>query len=158
MTKKEKRERKEQDRGIVDFMMVTNHFFNSLRKWISEMDDPRNQSYTTYTQTDLVYMGILKNVCGQKSMREMEENFNKSNCIDTLRIMSGNKKLNEMPHYDTLNYYLERLSSDCLSDLRKKMVTSLIRGKQFNRYRLLGKYERKFVSLGFLNILLRGVE
>ena len=104
MRKREKRERKKQDRGIVDFMMVTNHFFNSLRKWISEMDDPRNQSYTTYTQTDLVYMGILKNVCGQKFMREMEENFNKSNCIDTLRIMSGNKKLNEMPHYDTLNY------------------------------------------------------
>ena len=146
MTKKEKRERKEQDRGIVDFMMVTNHFFNSLRKWISDMDDPRNQSYTTYTQTDLVYMGILKNVCGQKSMREMEENFNKSNCIDTLRIMSGNKKLNEMPHYDTLNYYLERLSSDCLSDLRKKMVTSLIRGKHFNRYRLLGKYWRVIID------------
>ena len=27
MTKREKRERKEKDRGIVDFMMVTNHFF-----------------------------------------------------------------------------------------------------------------------------------
>lgn len=56
--------------------------------------------------------------------------------------MSGNQKLNEMPHYDTLNYYLERLSPDCLSDLRKKMITSLIRGKQFNRGRLLGKYWR----------------
>lgn len=27
MRKREKRERKKQDRGIVDFMMVTNHFF-----------------------------------------------------------------------------------------------------------------------------------
>ena len=25
------------------------------------MADPRNQSYTTYTQTDLEYMAILKN-------------------------------------------------------------------------------------------------
>ena len=25
------------------------------------------------------------------------------NCIDTLRVMSGNKYLKEMPHYDTLN-------------------------------------------------------
>lgn len=40
-----------------------------------------------------------------------------------------------MPHYDTLNYYLEKLSPECLSDLRKKMVTCLIRGKQFNRER-----------------------
>lgn len=142
MRKKEKRERKKQDRGIVDFMMVTNHFFHSLREWILEMKDPRNQSYTTYTQADLGYLAILKNVCGQYTMREMEENFNKDTCIETLRIMSGNQRLKEMPHYDTLNYYLERLSPECLSDLRKKMVTSLIRGKQFNRGRLLGKYWR----------------
>lgn len=142
MRKREKRERKRRDRGIVDFMMVMNHFFHSLREWLMEMDDPRNQSYIIYTQADLGYMAILKNVCGQYSMREMEENFNKETCIATLRIMSGNQKLNEMPHYDTLNYYLERLSPDCLSDLRKKMITSLIRGKQFNRGRLLGKYWR----------------
>lgn len=142
MTKREKRKQKENDRGIVDFMMVTHHFFHSLGEWISEMTDPRNPSYITYTQTDLVYMGILKNVCGQHTMREMEENFNKTNCINTLRIMSGDQKLEEMPHYDTLNYYLEKLSPDSLSDLRKKMVVSLIRGKQFHKNRLLGKYWR----------------
>ena len=43
-------------------MMVTNHFFHSLREWILEMEDPRNQSYITYTQADLAYMGILKKV------------------------------------------------------------------------------------------------
>jgi hypothetical protein len=142
MRKREKRARKGKDQGIVDFMMVSHHFFHSLREWFMEMDDPRNQSYITYTQADLVYMGILKNVCAQHSMREMEENFNRETCIDTLRILSGNKKLEEMPHYDTLNYYLERLSPECLSGLRKKMVTSLIRGKQFNKNRLLGKYWR----------------
>ena len=73
---------------------------------------------------------------------ELFENFNKENCIRTLRLMSGNQELNEMPHYDTLNYYLEKLSPECLSELRKKMVVSLIRGKQFNRNRLLGKYWR----------------
>lgn len=142
MTKEEKRKHKKRDRGIVDFMMVMNHFFHSLREWILEMDDPRNQSYTKYTQADLGYMAILKNVCGQHSMREMEENFNKETCIDTLRILSGHQTLEEMPHYDTLNYYLERLSPECFSELRRKMVTSLIRGKQFHRNRLLGKYWR----------------
>lgn len=142
MTKEEKRKHKKRDRGIVDFMMVMNHFFHSLREWILEMDDPRNQGYIKYTQADLGYMAILKNVCGQHSMREMEENFNKETCIDTLRILSGHQTLEEMPHYDTLNYYLERLSPECLSELRRKMVTSLIRGKQFNRNRLLGKYWR----------------
>ena len=142
MTKKEKRDRKKLDRGIVDFMMVSNHFFHHLREWLLEMDDPRHPSYITYTQADLGYMAILKNICGQYTMREMDENFNQENCINTLRLMSGNKRLEEMPHYDTLNYYLEKLSPECLSELRKKMVVSLIRGKQFNRNRLLGKYWR----------------
>lgn len=142
MRKREKRERKKKDRGIVDFMMVTNHFFHTLKEWLLEMDDPRHPSYITYTQADLGYMAILKNICGQHSMREMEENFNKETCIDTLRVLSHNQHLDEMPHYDTLNYYLETLSPECLSELRKKMVTSLIRGKQFNKGRLLGEYWR----------------
>ena len=142
MRKREKRERRKNERAIVDFIMVMNHFFHYLREWLLEMDDPRNKSYITYTQADLFYMGLLKNVCGQYSMRGMDENFNEENCIDTLRILSGNKKLNEMPHYDTLNYYLERHSPECVSALRKKMVTSLIRGKQFNKGRLQKKYWR----------------
>lgn len=142
MRKREKRERKKKDHEIVDFMMVTNHFFHTLKEWLLEMDDPRHQSYIAYTQADLGYMAILKNICGQYSMREMEVNFNKETCINTLRILSGNQHLDEMPHYDTLNYYLEKLSPECLSELRKKMVTSLIRGKQFNRGHLLGRHWR----------------
>ncbi|SHJ52410.1 hypothetical protein SAMN02745243_00804 [Hespellia stercorisuis DSM 15480] len=41
--------------------VFTSHFFYSLTDWITEMADPRNQSYTTYTQADLEYMAILKN-------------------------------------------------------------------------------------------------
>ena len=33
------------------------------------------KSYITYTQADLFYMGLLKNVCGQYSMRGMDEKF-----------------------------------------------------------------------------------
>lgn len=142
MTKREKREKRKNERGIVDFMMITHHFFHSLREWFLEIEDPRHQSYITYTQADLVYMALMKNICGQYSMREMEENFNEGNCINTLRIMSGNKHLKEMLHYDTLNYYLERLSPECIANLRKKMVTKLIRSRQFHKFRLQGKYWR----------------
>ena len=68
----------------------------------------------TYTQSVLVNMAILKNVCSLESMRQMEETFNEDICIDTLGILSGDKNLNEMPHYDTLNCYLEKLSPHCL--------------------------------------------
>lgn len=142
MKKEEKRKIKEKDRGIVDFIKLQQHFWKDLNIWINEMADPRNPSYITYTQADLVFMGILKNVCAQESMREMDENFNEETCIDTLSQISGDRTLKEMPHYDTLNYYLERLSPQCLADLRAKMMAPLIRSKQFYRNRLLGKYWR----------------
>lgn len=134
-----KRSKKKKDRGIVDFMMLQNHFFKQLPEWINEMKDPRNLSYTTYTQADFIYMGILKNICSVESMQQMEEKFNETVCIDTLRILSGDTRLEEMPHFSTVNYYLEKLSPECLSGLRKKMITSLLRGKQFYQSRLFGK-------------------
>lgn len=141
-----KRRKKRKDHGIVDFMRIVYHFFRQLPQWINEMDDPRNPSYTTYTQADLVFMGILKNVCSVKSMRSMEELFNEEACIRALRLLSDDQGLEEMPHYDTLNYYLEKLSPKCLSDVRKKMVKSLMRSKIFNRGRLLGKYWRVIID------------
>lgn len=137
-----KRKKKEKDRGIVDLLMVMHHFFKELSVWIEEMEDPRHPSYITYSQSDLFYMGLMKNLCGVKTMHAMEEQFNEENCIETLRILSGNKSLSEMPHSDTLNYYLERLSPDCLSQLRKKLIKKLIRMKSFYRGKLLGQYWR----------------
>lgn len=137
-----KRKKKEQDRGIVDLMMIMYHFFKELPEWIEEMEDPRHPSYITYSQADLFYMGLMKNLCGVKTMHAMEEQFNEKNCIETLQILSGDKNLSEMPHSDTLNYYLERLSPNCLAQLRKKLIKKLIRMKSFQRGKLLGQYWR----------------
>ena len=50
MNRQEKREKKKKDRGIVDFLMIQNHFFPNFKQWIEEMLDPRHPSYTIYTQ------------------------------------------------------------------------------------------------------------
>ncbi len=142
VTKAIKRKRKGKDRGIVDLMMIMHHFFKELPVWIEEMTDPRHQSYIIYSQSDLFYMGLLKNICGVKTMHSMEEQFNEKICIETLRILSGDKSLNEMPHSDTLNYYLEHLSPRCLAELRKKLIKKLIRMKSFRGGKLLGQYWR----------------
>lgn len=128
-----KREKKEKDHGIAGLMMIMHHFFKELPVWIEEMTDPRHPSYSLYSQSDLFYMGLLKNMCGVKTMHAMEEQFNEKTCIETLRLLSGDGSLKEMPHSDTLNYYLERLSPKCLLGHRKKMVKSLIRMKSLYR-------------------------
>ena len=140
VTKKLQRKIKLGDQGIVDFIKVQRHFFKDLNTWIGEMEDPRHESYTTYTPQDLVWLGILKNVCGVESMRQMNEKFNEENCIDTLSFSAGDEGLEELPDFTTLNNYLERLSPCCLSDLRRKMVKGLIRSKAFLKNRLLGRY------------------
>lgn len=43
---------------------------------------------------------------------------------------------------DTLNYYLEKLLPQCLEEVRKRMIKSLIRSKAFNRARQLGRHWR----------------
>ena len=95
LRKADKRKIKEQDKGIVDFTKSVNHYFKNLRKWINEMLDPRHQSYITYSQADLVILGLLKNVCSIESMNQMEEKFNENVCIHNLKVLSGNKKLEE---------------------------------------------------------------
>ena len=137
-----KREEKEKDRGIVGLIRIMFHYFKELSQWINSMKDPRHLSYITYSQADLVFMGLLKNICSVLTMRDMEEKFNGETCIQTLRFLSGDQTLTEMPHYDTLNYYLERLSPACLADIRRRMVKKLIRNKSFYRGRLLGEYWR----------------
>ena len=68
----------------------------------------------------------MKNICGQDTMRTMDENFNEETCIRTLGILSGHEDLEEMPHYDTLNYYLEKLEPSCLEQFLKNTSSMLL--------------------------------
>ena len=134
--------RKQHDRGIIDFIQIVKHYFHRMNKWISEMDDPRHQGYITYSQETLIFMGIMKNVCSIKSMHQMDDFFNEEQCIRALSVLANDDRLEEMPHCDTLNYYLSKLSPECLKKLRTNMIKTLIRSKNFNQARLLNKYWR----------------
>ena len=90
----------------------------------------------------MIWQGILKNVCGVETMRDMNENFNEETCIRSLSYLSEDGQLEELPDFTTINNYLERLSPEELSGLRRHMVKELIRSKIFNKSRLLGKYWR----------------
>jgi len=60
-------------------MKVTAHFFGDFNQWIQEMLDSRHSSYITYTQEDLIHLGLLKNIYSVESMRQMNEKFNEEN-------------------------------------------------------------------------------
>ena len=67
--------------------------------WTSEgMEAPCHPGYPIYTQSDLVFMGLIKNICSVERMRQKEERFNEKTCIDTLRLLPGHAGLEEMPY------------------------------------------------------------
>ena len=142
LTKAEKRKMRENTNEFVDIAHISKHYFKELKNWINDMMDPRHQSYITYTQPDLIFQLLLKNLCSVESMNQMEEKFNEEICIHNLKTISGNKNLIEIPHYDTVNNYLEKLSPECLDELRGKMIRKLIRSKTFDSARIAGGHWR----------------
>lgn len=59
------------------------------------------------------------NICAVKTMHFMEKQFHEEDCMDTLRGLSGDRNLAEMPYSETLNDYFEKFSLKCLTDVRK---------------------------------------
>lgn len=62
LRKASKRKKKQKDRGVVDFMRIMYHFFAELSQWFNEIEDPRNLSYIQYTQSDLMFIGLIKDI------------------------------------------------------------------------------------------------
>lgn len=104
------------------------------------MKDPRHQSYITYEPDVILMMVIMKNASNLKTMREMTDEFNLDICIENLSTMLGIERLDEIPHYDTVNDFLFRLEMEELENIRTYMVKELISKKCFYDYRIDGKY------------------
>ena len=126
---------REKDKGIIDFAKMQYHFFPNLIDDLGKVTDPRKVNYTDYTSEELLYPVILKNSCTIESMRQMTEWFDDANCASNLRKLMG-RKIENIPHYDTINNFLERLDMNELNDIRVEMVKKLIRSKTFYQARM----------------------
>lgn len=72
-------------------------------------------------------------------MQQMTAAFNDENCIQNISAFMGNRN-KELPHYVTLNDFLEKLSPSELQKVRKDIIYRLIRMKTFDD----AKYGRQF--------------
>jgi hypothetical protein len=140
VTRKEKRKLEKSNNYFFEFIKIQKHFFNELNDKLKAVKDPRHQSYITYDTDIILLMVILKNACNLQSMRDMTESFNKDECIENLKKHLGMEEIDELPHYDTINDFLERLSSEELGSLRTYMIKELLQKRCFDRYRINGKY------------------
>ena len=104
LTKAEKRKMRENTNEFVDIAHISKHYFKELKNWINDMMDPRHQSYITYTQPDLIFQLLLKNLCSVESMNQMEEK------LHDMEIRMNEKLINMQRKFeDRLNEKYEEL-------------------------------------------------
>lgn len=104
------------------------------------MSDPRHQSYIIYPQSALIMEMILMHNAGINSMRGMTRQFNTSEFIHNLGVISKAEHLIEKPDWQTINNYLERLKNCELEEVRYDLIRKLIRTRQFEDNTVDGAY------------------
>ena len=115
-------------------------FFPGLIPLLKRTADPRNPSYITYQNHVHLFTRILAAVFRMESMRKMTEELNKKACIENVRQMLDLEELEELPHWSSVNDYLERLKPDELESIPPKLCNRLIRMRSFEKSRIRNKY------------------
>lgn len=139
MNRKEEREILESENFFATFLKITEHFFKELNKQLAKVNDTRQTKKIHYPPDVLLFMMIMKNVCAIISMNEMRSAFNTSESIKNITKVLG-IKLEELPHYDTINNFLKKLEVNQLEKIRKYMIKEMLKKRSFEHYRYKDKY------------------
>jgi len=141
VTRKEKREHLEQFHLAVELVKVMKHFFPDLINLLRQTKDPRNQSYITYPNTVLLMTRILSSIFYISSMRKTSQKFNSDIVIQNIWELCGDDKpVDELPYWETVNKYLEKLEPQELQDIIHKLIRRLLRSRAFEEAGIRKKY------------------
>ena len=138
-TRKESRERLEGFRLSCELVRVIRRFFPGLWEALSEVRDPRHQSYITYSNCTIMMTRILSAIFYISSMRKSSEELNATIAIENIGNLC-HEKIKELPYWETINDYLKRIDPAELQGVVHKMVYGLIRSRAFEDGRIRKKY------------------
>lgn len=109
-----------------------------ILKRLAKIPDPRNPKKIKYKHTLLLVYGILTFVFQMSSRREANREITRPVFIENLkRLFPG---VEDIPHGDTLMYFLEKIDVGQIEKAQFDLVRSLIRKKKFCRYLINGRY------------------
>lgn len=135
------------ERGLLEaFLKTMDHFYPKFTsKWLGKVPDPRNPKMITYKLQVLLLEGIFLFLFKLKSRRNINfklatEELTK-NLLQWLRLEGEEMEdLKRIAHGDTVEYLLEKLTSQNLANLRTSMIRRLVRMRALEKARLFGKY------------------
>ena len=139
--RKEAREHLEQFNLACELTRLIRHFFPDLLPLLKQLPDPRHQSYITYPGVILLMTRILSSLFYINSMRKTSEEFNSETIIKNVWTLCGEEAaVDELPYWETINRYLERLESEKLQEAINSLCRRLLRSRAFEDMRIRGKY------------------
>lgn len=108
---------------------------------LKKLPDPRNQGYITYPAAVLLMTRILSSIFYISSMRKTSEEFNSDIIIENIwELCAEEGEVCELPYWETINRYLEKLDPGYLQEVIWKLVYRLLRGRAFQGMRIRNKY------------------
>ena len=89
-----------------------------------------------------IMLGTLyyKGIAGLSSMQEMTREFNEDGVVKNLYRFLRSREKEYLPHYVTMNEYLEKLDPAELENIQSDLVYRMIRRKTFDGAKILGKW------------------
>lgn len=102
--------------------------------------DSRDVRYITYSPKVMLGSLYYKDIGGIESMQQMTRFFTDQTVTDNLYSFMNEQKQEFLPHYVTLNAFLAKVDPEEVEEILQNIVSSLIRRKTFNDYRVSGKW------------------
>ncbi len=141
VTRKEARKRLDQLNLACELAKTIRHFFPELVSMLRNLPDPRHPSYITYPSAILLMTRILSSLFYISSMRKASEEFNSATAIENIWTLCGESSAGEeLPYWETINRYLERVNPSGLQDILCRLCRRLIRSRKFEGAKIRGKY------------------
>lgn len=125
---------------IQECQNIQKKFYPELFHMFDTVKDPRNQSYIEYSNRIMLGTLYFKGIGAVSSMQDMTRIFNKDTVVsDIYRYLNSDPK-EYLPHYVTVNEYLERLNPSELENIQQDIVYKMIRRKTFDSAKVQGKW------------------
>ena len=149
-TRKERREELEKLQIGWELVRLIRHFFPELMTQLKGVTDPRHRSYIRYENHVILMTRILAAIFYISSMRKASEEFNNEKMISNIGYLCG-RELEEVPYWETINRYLEKVPDEDLQEVICKLVKGLLRSRAFEQARIRNRYWQVIVDGTQLN-------
>ena len=126
--------------AVVECHRIQQKYVPDLMGMFSVTKDPRDLSRIKYSNRMMLTTLYHKGLGGIVSMQAMTERFNDEIITENIYRFAGEDAREYLPHYVTINEYLERLEVEELEDILHRICRDCIRRKSFNDARFNGKW------------------